>query len=235
MEKIFCFGDGFATGHIWPEWPQILQALVPTRQVVVTAGIGAGQEFLVSGFVDQVEQMRNSLIIFQWPWPVRFDKMLQDDSWSHTIANDPVYSFNVNTDVNGSKWWLSSASTDQDIQKYHNHYVQYQQHLQRQKIYQCLVSHTASNLKSKIVHTSTESQDSFSRRARFSNTRMQEVQPSPVVHFYWLIEKIVPQTDIVIDAELQKKLETAINQTVWKPYDPDCKKIWINICNKLSN
>jgi hypothetical protein len=47
MKKIFCFGDGFATGHIWPEWPQILQALVPNCQVVVTAGIGAGSEFLV--------------------------------------------------------------------------------------------------------------------------------------------------------------------------------------------
>ena len=42
MNKIFCFGDGFATGHIWPEWPQILQALVPQHQVINTTGIGEG-------------------------------------------------------------------------------------------------------------------------------------------------------------------------------------------------
>ena len=45
MNKIFCFGDGFATGHIWPEWPQILQELAPQYQVINTAGIGAGSEF----------------------------------------------------------------------------------------------------------------------------------------------------------------------------------------------
>ena len=52
MQKIFCFGDGFATGHIWPEWPQILQTLLPDKQIINTAGIGAGAEFLVSGFAD---------------------------------------------------------------------------------------------------------------------------------------------------------------------------------------
>ena len=119
MKKIFCFGDGFATGHIWPEWPQILQTLVPDYQVVITAGIGAGSEFLVSGFVDQICNMRDSTVIFQWPQANRFDKLIEDASWKSIIASDPVYHFNVVHDMYDRNWWLSSASKDQTIIEYH--------------------------------------------------------------------------------------------------------------------
>ena len=61
MKKIYTFGDGFATGHLWPEWPQILQALVPDYQVHNTAGIGAGAEWLVSGFVDLIPDLSEHL------------------------------------------------------------------------------------------------------------------------------------------------------------------------------
>ena len=51
INKIYTFGDGFATGHIWPEWPQLLQALLPDYTIINTAGIGAGCEFLISELV----------------------------------------------------------------------------------------------------------------------------------------------------------------------------------------
>jgi hypothetical protein len=233
MKKIFCFGDGFATGHIWPEWPQILQTLVPEHQVINTAGIGAGTEFLVSGFVDLIDLMHDSIVIFQWPGAARFDKLVEDDSWQNIIANDPTYHFNVNVDAQGRNWWLSSASTVQDVQCYHSLYVQQSQHNRRQQVYQTLVSQTASNLNCQIVHTSTWSADTFSQHDRFRSTRQTQVQPSPIVHFYWLIEQIIPQIAITVDQNLQKELELLINQTQWIPYDPDRESIWSEINAKL--
>ena len=233
MNKIFCFGDGFATGHIWPEWPQILQALLPQYQVINTAGIGAGSEFLVSGFVDLIKDIQDSIVIFQWPSIERFDKMLQDDSWQSTISNDPVYHFNVNTDLGNRSWWLSSASTNQEIKNYHTRLVQSQQHARRQQVYQTLVSHTCNNVNCRIIHTSTVEQDNFSRSTRFKSTRQNQVQPSPIVHFYWLIEEILPHVDIVIDRQRQKTLETIINQITWTPYDPDREDTWLQIKNQL--
>ena len=234
MKKIFCFGDGFATGHIWPEWPQILQALVPDYQVVITAGIGAGSEFLVSGFVDQICNMRDSIVIFQWPQANRFDKLIEDASWKSIIAADPVYHFNVVHDMHDRNWWLSSASKDQTIIEYHGHYVQGRQHQRRQQVYQELVLQTASNLNCQLIHTSTEQQQIFSMSNRFKSSRTTEIQPSPVVHFYWLVEKVIPQCNIVIDFELQSKLEASINQTEWIAYHPDREEIWNNIKQKLN-
>lgn len=234
MDKIFCFGDGFATGHIWPEWPQILQALVPQYQVTNTAGIGAGSEFLVSGFVDLIKDMQDSTVIFQWPASDRFDKMLEDDSWQSTIDHDPVYYFNTNTDHYNRKWWLSSASNNQEIRNYHTRLVQPQQHAHRQQVYQTLISHACDNLNCQLIHTSTATQDQFSLDKRFELTRQREVQPSPVVHFYWLVEKILPLTDIAVDDQRQKTLETIINQTTWTPYDPEREEIWLQIKNQLA-
>jgi hypothetical protein len=234
MKKIYTFGDGFATGHIWPEWPQILQTLLPQYQVINTAGIGAGTEFLVSGFVDLLDSMHDSIVIFQWPIVARFDKMIQDDSWKNIIANDPTYHFNINADSQDRKWWLSSASTVQEVRDYHSLYVQRSQHNRRQQVYRTLVSQTAANLNCQIVHTSTLSADTFSQDIRFRSTRQTQVQPSPIVHFYWLVEQIIPQTAIAVDQNLQKELELLINQTPWIPYDPDRESIWSEINVKLT-
>ena len=233
MKKIFCFGDGFATGHIWPEWPQILQTLLPEYQVINTAGVGAGIEFLVSGFVDLIDSMHDSIVIFQWPSAARFDKMIEDNSWQNIIANDPIYHFNINADSQDRKWWLSSASTVQEVQNYHRCYVQQNQHNRRQQVYWTLVSQTAANLDCQIVHTSTLSADTFGQDIRFRSTRQTQVQPSPIVHFYWLIEQIIPQTAITVDQNLQKELELLINRTPWIPYDPDRESIWSDINAKL--
>lgn len=234
MNKIFCFGDGYAMGHIWPEWPQILQALVPNRTVVITAGVGAGAEFLVSGFVDQIPDMQGSTIIFQWPQANRFDKLIQDNSWQEIISNDDVYNFNVNSDYRGRSWWLSSASNSAQVKEYHSLYIQRLQHQRRLEIYKELVSQTAANLKCCLVHTSTDLQCRFSNISRFNNIRQKEVQPSPPVHFYWLVENIIPQTDIVINTNRLHQLERLLNQTCWHPYDPDRAAIWESIVELLN-
>jgi len=85
MDTIFCFGDGFATGHLWPEWPQILQALLPNYTVITTAGIGAGDEFLVSGFVDHVPNSNNC-----WPRS-KHNSLSKSIMAQHRINNAKVY------------------------------------------------------------------------------------------------------------------------------------------------
>jgi hypothetical protein len=231
--KIFTFGDGFATGHIWPEWPQILQALLPSYEIINTAGIGAGTEFLVSGFVDRVPDMRGGTVIFQWPWHQRFDKLVEDDTWQHTISSDPVYHFNTVVDCSDRKWWLSSASKTKEVHQYHDLYVQKNQSLNRSRIYQTLVDHTALALGCKILHTSTQNQENFSRLPQFFSTRNSEVQPSPIVHFHWLIEQVLPKVSIEVDQTLKHKLELLINQTQWIPYCPDRQETWATICAQL--
>lgn len=233
MKKIFCFGDGFAAGHIWPEWPQILQALLPDYCIINTSGIGAGTEFLVSGFVDYIPEMKNSTVIFQWPSPGRFDKLLQDDSWQQIINNDSVYHFNVVADTKQRNWWLSSASQTSEVTDYHQLYIQSHQHVRRQEVYKELISHTASGLNCKIIHTSTAAQDIFSRKTRFALTRLHEIQPSPVVHFYWVVEQLVPCMNLPVDLALQNQLGYLINNTVWTAYDPDREEIWANLLKQL--
>jgi hypothetical protein len=42
---IYTFGDGFAAGHIWPEWPQLLEAVTQT-EVKNFGHVGAGNEYI---------------------------------------------------------------------------------------------------------------------------------------------------------------------------------------------
>ena len=230
--KIFTFGDGYATGHLWPEWPQILQALLPNYEVVNTAGIGAGPEFLVSGMIDILPQLHNQTVIFQWPYANRFDKLVEDDSWNSIIESDPVYHFNTVTDKRNQQWWLSSAS--QQLIQYHKHYVQPKQQQHRLKMYKILVSGTLDSVHCKYLFTSTQEQELYSRQARFGKTRQNEVQPSPWVHYCWLIDEILPILNITPKPARQQRLLELIQQQTWTPYDPDREQTWQDIQDTLN-
>lgn len=231
MNKIFTFGDGYATGHIWPEWPQMLQALLPEYQIVNTAGIGAGAEFLVSGMIDLLPDMHHQQAIVQWPQADRFDKLLQDQSWDTTISNDSVYHFNRVHDTQKREWWLSSASDS--VKLYHEHYVQSLQSYRRLEVFKTLVTHTLNHIACATVHTSTPDQEFYSKQTRFITTRQNQVQPGPVVHFYWTVEKILPKLTVQVDQSRLVMLENLINKTNWVPYDPDRESIWQDIVRKL--
>lgn len=229
MNKIFTFGDGYATGHIWPEWPQILQALLPEYQIVNTAAIGAGAEFLVSTVVDILPSMHQQQAIIQWPQADRFDKLLQDQSWDCIISNDSVYHFNKVQDGEKREWWLSSASSNNSIDLYHNHYVQSLQSYRRLEIFKTLIKHTLSNVDCKIVYTSTQDQEAYSKQAKFITNRQNQIQPSPIVHFYWIVEKILPNLSVQVDQLRLAMLEDSINKTNWIPYDSDRESVWRDI------
>ena len=231
MNKIFTFGDGFATGHIWPEWPQILQALLPDHQIVNTSGIGAGAEFLVSGLVDLLPTMHHQQAIVQWPLPDRFDKLLQDQSWDSTISNDSIYHFNRVHDTQKREWWLSSASDYTKL--YHMHYVQNLQSDRRLEVFKTLVTHTLNHVGCAAVHTSTQDQEVYSKQAKFFTTRQNQIQPSPMVHFYWLVEKILPNLSVQVNQSRLAQIECLISRTDWVPYDPDRDSIWQDIIKQL--
>ena len=233
MDKIFTFGDGYATGHLWPEWPQILEALVPEYQVINTAGIGAGAEYLVHRLVTQLDQMSNNHVIFQWPVPDRFDKLVNDPKWLDIIACDPVYHFN--TYNHGQEtWWLSSASKSEEIVRYHSDFVESTQHKARLADYQVLVKHTLDQLNCSTFYTSLVDEVNYSRQPRFTEIRQNEVQPSPPVHYYFLIEKILPNTQIKYDSTRAKCLEKLILETKWQAYDPNRAEIWQKLVADLN-
>ena len=230
--KIFCLGDGYAHGHIWPEWPQILQALLPHYEIIAGTGIGAGNEFLIDQLLTYPCQEHS--VIFQWAQPNRFDKLLQDEQWTLIAKEDPVYFFNFETNPSGT-WWLSSGSQNQKIQEYHRFFVQGKQADLRLKNQKILVENYLQNQKCCYWFTSTSEQELFCRAHAQRHLRGAEIQPSPLMHFYFVIERIKPALHLEIHTDLQQKLHTIIANTEWKPYDADRVEIWQNICSQLSS
>lgn len=226
--KIYCFGDGYAHGHIWPEWPQLLQALFPMHDIKIISGIGAGPEYLVTQF-SKLLPIKGA-VVFQWPDERRFDKVIQDDQWRQIAFNDPVYHFNT-IDHDTETWWLSSASESKEIAQYHSVFVQSIQAKIRLNVYQTLVREILNNTGCKYIFTSTHEQNTLSRRNLA--IRGNEIQPSPLSHFYFLVEKIMPE--LGLESNRTKLLEKCLVEQKWTPYDPDREEIWKNIKNQLVN
>ena len=229
ITKVFCLGDGYAHGHIWPEWPQILQALRPDLEVVTISAIGAGHEFLISELLDK--DIQDSLVIFQWPPHNRFDKLVQDQAWESLIQSDPVYHFNT-YNSNQKTWWCSSASTIESVQHYHNFYIQDRQSLLRQNNQKILIEAYVKQ-HARYVCTSNAEQDAFSRNTEFSQYRGDQIQPAPLLHYYWLIKSIMPAAKLEVDEVILSKLLTKIKDHNWIPYDPDREEIWRNMSDNL--
>jgi hypothetical protein len=233
MSNIYTFGDGFATGHIWPEWPQILQALLPEHNVINTSAVGAGAEWLVHRFVQLLPTI-DGTVIFQWPQANRFDKLLEDPNWTEIANNDPVYNFNQYT-YNDETWWLSSASTHPLVTSYHREFVQENQAAARISDYKVLVSHSLPSKKCRYVEVDTRSQDIFSNDKKYIQLRQTEVQPSPLVHYDWLIEVVLPATTLVYDKTRAASLRNLIQCQEWIPFYYDRQLVWDSLLTKLNN
>lgn len=210
MNNIFCVGDGFAHGHIWPEWPQILTAILPQCQIQTITAVGAGNEFLINGLLQH--DLTDQLVIFQWAEARRFDKLVQDQQWQKIGESDPTYHFNFyqrGSDV----WWLSSASTNPEIHHYHDFYVQPTQALYRlQDQKKKLLRGYLHGVNCKYVEISTEQQNVYSKHQRFCAVRGNEIQPSPVVHLKFLEEIILPELKIGIDNTRLERLQNSLTK-----------------------
>jgi hypothetical protein len=220
--KVYCLGDGYAHGDIWPEWPQILQALLPGLEVVTISAIGAGHEFLINKLLQQ--NIQKSLIIFQWPQHNRFDKLVQDQEWNKLIQSDPVYHFNT-YNTNNDTWWCSSASAIDSVTHYHNFYIQRQQSVLRQQNQKILVEAYVKQV-GQYVCTSNAEQDLFAVDKKFFKFRGKQIQPAPLLHYHWLIESILPMTTLSVDNAIAQELHHRISSHAWVPYDPDREEIW---------
>lgn len=226
--KIYCFGDGYAHGHIWPEWPQILQALLPHHEIHIISGIGAGPEYLVTQFSKLLPI--DGMVIFQWPDECRFDKIIQDRYWFDVANNDPVYHFNT-IQTENETWWLSSASKSTDVVEYHNKFVQSYQAKLRLQVYQTLVREILEKSKCKYIFTSNSEQELFG--AKYPKTRGTDIQPRPLSHFYFLTEKIMPVLGLTSNNTVF--LKQLIENQEWIAYDPDRNETWNNIKVQLPN
>ncbi len=199
--KIYTFGDGFASGHIWPEWPQLLDAL--TGSVENYGHIGAGNEFIFNCAIKAaVKAKSDDIFLVQWAQSNRFDKLLEDE-YSTTIKQaDPIYK-DIEATVFGQTWWSSSASKLEIIKSYHR-LVGPTQSQNRSKLFAISLSHTLKSLGIKHLYFSTyavdfldkdtevlpwvdtDGMESYSQK--FSN-RGDEVQPKPIIHLTYLKEK----------------------------------------------
>lgn len=230
MNDIFCAGDGFAHGHIWPEWPQVLQALLPDDKVHVLSGIGSGNEFLISKLLQH--DVRDRTVIFQWADARRFDKIIEDQQWNTIAKSDPIYHFNFYQDRHHT-WWLSSASQNKDVRLYHDFYVQEKQSRQRMLDQKKLLAGYLTSQNCLYLEISTEQQETYSKESRFKHVRGDQIQPSPVVHFMFVKEILLPKLRIVVDKHRTDCLERLLSHHCWKPYDPDRVEIWSDMIKDL--
>ena len=228
MNNIFCFGDGYAHGHIWPEWPQILRALLPDYQTSTHTGIGSGNEYLITLLLDLGNKIDGQTVIFQWAQTGRFDKLIEDTDWLERAKNDPVYHFNFYDSPHGT-WWLSSGSQDTKIQEYHNFFVQAEQDALRLANQKTLVENYLKQHNCKYLFVSTDAQELFCSTHAFKEFRGNEVQPAPLLHLCYVKEVLLPGMDITVSPERMDRLETLIKQHSWQAYDPDRAEIWQKI------
>jgi hypothetical protein len=245
---IYTFGDGFAAGHIWPEWPQILSAIC--NEPLVNYGYpGAGNDFIFSTAVETALTVNTpSTFIIQWTQWRRFDKLLQDNSWDKIIQDDSKYAHAVH-EVNNKKWWLSSGSTQ--LLNYHTQYQQQQQrqlfdiyhmvllnNFLKQKGHQCFYCLTydfeienLSEIQLILLNqlpwiNKLSGMDSIISKSH----RGTEIQPLPLGHAYWLLNFLsLPSMNKM---KLEQLIDL-ISKQQWIPYNPDRENIWATLVKKL--
>jgi hypothetical protein len=242
MKKIYTFGDGFAASHIWPEWPVILEALLPDYSFAHYGAVGAGNEFILNAVVQAHFEDSDAYFLVQWAQADRFDKLIEDSTWNDIIDTDPTYHFN-RVKLAEDQWWISSSSQQPDVINYHKHYIQSQQSRIRTLNYIYLAGNLLKNnslffstsdlnfIKDKQQYINNnnwveENMHDFSFKPGFSNIRQTEVQPSPIVHLSYVKEYLLPNLPFAVDHSRLMELERRITNHKWVAYDPDRAEIW---------
>lgn len=248
---IYTFGDGFAAGHIWPEWPQFIEVL--TKQPVNNFGaVGAGNEFIFSSAIHaMISAEPNDIFLIQWTLSNRFDKIKQDSIWENLHQSDPVYK-NISIKAFNNNWWLTSNSQLADIKNYHNFYIQDKQSDNRTLTYMISLANTLDSKKINYLYLSSYplnrlfdhilfdeclklnwlTLDSMEFFSRLFDNRGTEIQPSPIVHFEWcllLLSKLnIPPL------KNEDKIRSLIKSYKFEPYHPDREHIWSILKNEIN-
>lgn len=245
---IYTFGDGFAAGHIWPEWPQILQAV--SHDIVINQAYpGAGNDLIFSTALRTAWSAEKiSTFIIQWAPCRRFDKLLEDDSWNHIIKNDSKYA-NAVYQVYDQKWWLSSGSNQ--VLDYHNKYQQIQQKTLFDIYHMILLNQFLISQGHRCLYLWTYDFDSAGldpcTKQQFNqlpwingsqgmdtlidrSLRGTDIQPLPLGHALWVQQYLI---EFVDEPKLNKMIEL-LSDVCWVAFDPDRDEQWNQIKNQLS-
>jgi hypothetical protein len=247
MNKILCFGDGYAANHIWPEWSAIIAALYNESECKNFGAVGAGNEFISSAVIQSYIQNPDAFFLVQWADNNRFDKLVEDSSWDSIINSDSTYSFNL-VNLDEHQWWLSSRSQSHEIMQYHNQYIQGVQSqlrtfntvyllaklLSKQAVF---FSTTNLNFTSSQQYQLAEvpwvdiDMSSYARLDRFRYIEKIAIQPSPCIHMHWVEEKLLPLMPIQPEVARLQELKRRIFNEDWKAYDPDRVEKWNNLAS----
>lgn len=248
---IYTFGDGFAAGHIWPEWPQILEAVSKTP-VTNFGHIGAGNEYIFNCAVkSSLQASSDDTFLIQWAEPGRFDKIVQDQYWKDLQKTDPQY-HSINAISYDQCWWSTSASKLEEIQLYKK-YIQSEQAINRTVLYMISLSKMLDSLGIKHFYFLTTDIDyshhsnysdlqnlpwlsdiSMARWSKDNPLRDNQIQPSPIVHFQWVIEKILPKLGIDLDKVTVDRISDIFKSRTFEPFYYDRAQQWKNIVNEIS-
>jgi hypothetical protein len=247
----YTFGDGFAAGHIWPEWPQMLEAVTQT-DVMNFGHVGAGNEYIFNCAIKSALTASTSdVFLVQWAPPNRFDKIKQDIIWQQLHDNDTNYK-GIQSDVFAQRWWSTSASDTKEILDYKNFYIQSDQTENRSVLYMIALSNMLNFLNIKHFYFFTYTHD-YSTHLNFKDLQLlpwvgnksmydwakgmpeygPEIQPSPIVHLKWVIEKILPALGINILPNRQK-IEKLIETHIFVPFHHDRKQHWEDLKFEIS-
>ena len=210
------YGDSDAVPKWYPKywkWPKIIELM--TKGVVVNncSRYGAGNEFIVN-------QLKQNIIsadaaIVQWAQPNRLDLVINQTNavyWNAIVDSDPVYNNNI-VDCGDDKFWISSASTVDAVQKYHQQ-ISRKQHQLRSQIFveyaKLLIKHyqidyrfmSVVNFKylnveaNWICHEPFEGMDDFKKKSKYAELDLNITQPLPMVALDFIKQHVIPNFEL---------------------------------------
>lgn len=246
---IYTFGDGFASGHIWPDWPKFVEALA--QQPVTNYGhIGAGNEFIFNCAVHAALVAKpGDTFLVQWAQTQRFDKLKQNSQWENLQQSDKVYS-NISADVFGQSWWATSNSSIPEVKQYNHFYVESEQSINRTVLFLVTLASLLDSKNINYVYLSTyplgidrhslydvckdlhwNSIDPISIYRRQFDDVKAEIQPKPIVHFVYALKIL---ESIGININNVDKIKKLVESKTFIPYDPDREQHWKDLKNEIS-
>jgi hypothetical protein len=209
------YGDSVAVPAWYPKyrkWPEIIKLM--THGVVLNncSRYGAGNEFIVNQLKNNIDFA--DVVIVQWAQPDRLDLILDHSDpsfWNDVIASDQVYCNNI-VECGNNKFWISSASQTDAVQKYHQQYISVKQHQLRSQMFveyaKLLLEQRNIDYRFMLVddseyigitanwicHKPFKGMSGF--KSKYSNLDLGIVQPTPLVAFDFIKQYIMPNIDL---------------------------------------
>lgn len=232
ITKIATAGDGFAANHIWPMWPHILQMTTIDTELASLGAIGAGNEYIFNSVLEHINSNETDLVIVQWAQSPRLDLIVDTNHKADIVKQDPVYNENMY-----DNWWLSSASTQPYVKTYHKDYIGIVQSRQRTKNYiislaailesrnipyRFTTTYTSEHYPNRDInwdnwvwHSPGSGMQEYSLLPEFSSIRLNEVQPSPLVHLQWVLDILKPSLNLQWEFTHIEKLRELFARGDW--------------------